>query len=66
MMATDPLYQEDKWISHNLDLRPYMVCQKGLVTLVFYLLYFCNLQVSSKRADSISYLKKKYFGHIMI
>ncbi|CAM9954041.1 unnamed protein product [Bubo scandiacus] len=29
MMVTDPLYQEDGWIAHNLDLRPDTVNQKG-------------------------------------
>lgn len=56
MMVTDPLYQEDGWLAHNLDLRPDMVSQKRLVALIFYLLHFCKPQVSAKRANYISYL----------
>lgn len=46
MMVTDPLYQEDGWIAHNLDLRPDMVNQSRLVALIF--LFIALLQTPSK------------------
>lgn len=56
MMETDPLYQEDGWVAHNLDLTPDIVSQKGLAVLILYLLNFFRPQKSAKRADYISYL----------
>ena len=61
MMVTDPLYQEDGWMAHNLDSRPDTVSQKGLVALIFYLLHFCRPQVSAKRANYISYLFLRFW-----
>lgn len=66
MMVTDPLYQEDGWVAHNLDLRPDTVSQKGLVALNFHLLHFCRPQLSAKRADRILYLFLRFWPHYTI